>query len=42
MTDKKLGNGLQNVENRIYAIQGSFTFTTQIGHGFKAEIKFPN
>lgn len=42
MNDKKLGNGLQNVENRIYAIKGSFTFTTQIGNGFKAEIKFPN
>lgn len=42
LSDKKLGNGLQNVENRIYAIHGSFTFTTRIGDGFKAEIKFPN
>ena len=40
-TDQNLGNGLHNVENRISAIQGSFTFTSQIGNGFKAELKFP-
>ncbi|MFT6930878.1 MAG: tetratricopeptide (TPR) repeat protein [Sediminicola sp.] len=40
--DKKYGNGLHNVENRIAAIQGSFTFNSQLGEGFKAEIKFPN
>ena len=38
---KKYGNGLQNVENRISAVQGSFTFTSEMGNGFKAEIKVP-
>lgn len=42
ISNKKYGNGLHNVENRISAIQGSFTFTSQMGNGFKAEIKFPN
>ncbi|ALM07751.1 hypothetical protein SB49_07995 [Sediminicola sp. YIK13] len=39
---KNYGNGLQNVENRISAVQGSFTFTSERDNGFKAEIKFPN
>ncbi|MFT7156953.1 MAG: tetratricopeptide (TPR) repeat protein [Parvicella sp.] len=38
----KLGNGLGNVENRIQGIDGSFTFETEVGKGFTAEIKIPS
>ncbi|WP_310556809.1 hypothetical protein [Flavobacterium sp.] len=33
-------NGLQNVENRILANNGTITFDSQIDNGFKASIKF--
>lgn len=36
-----IGNGLKNTENRISDIRGSFTFETEKGRGFKAEIKIP-
>lgn len=36
-----LKNGLQNVENRILAINGSITFDTKSHKGFKVQIKFP-
>ncbi len=32
------GNGLQNTENRIHSINGSITFESEIGKGFKAVI----
>lgn len=32
-------NGLQNTENRIKAISGSFTFDSELGRGFRATIK---
>ncbi|MEB8328647.1 hypothetical protein OO009_04705 [Flavobacteriaceae bacterium KMM 6897] len=41
-TSFKLGNGLGNVENRIKGIHGSFTFDTEEGKGFTAEIKIPS
>jgi len=34
-------NGLQNVENRIKTIKGTFTFETESQKGFKAKIVFP-
>lgn len=34
-------NGLQNVENRILAINGTITFDTKSNKGFKASILFP-
>jgi signal transduction histidine kinase len=37
-SELKLGNGLQNTENRIRAIGGSITFESQLQKGFKAEI----
>lgn len=37
----KFKNGLQNVENRIKTIKGSFTFETESQKGFKAKIVFP-
>jgi signal transduction histidine kinase len=37
----KFKNGLQNVENRIKTINGSFTFETESQKGFKAKIVFP-
>ena len=33
-------NGLANVESRIKSIQGTFSFTTSKGNGFKASLKF--
>lgn len=33
--------GLQNAENRIHAIKGTFTFENNSGNGFKATITFP-
>jgi hypothetical protein len=36
--DLKKGNGLQNTENRIQAINGSITFETNPNKGFKAKI----
>ncbi|MBP2832138.1 hypothetical protein J8281_08045 [Aquimarina sp. U1-2] len=35
-------NGLQNAENRIKTIGGSFIFETEEGKGFKARMHFPN
>ncbi|WP_106794480.1 hypothetical protein [Aquimarina sp. Aq78] len=35
-------NGLQNTENRIKTIGGSFIFDSEKGKGFKAKINFPN
>jgi signal transduction histidine kinase len=32
-------NGLQNAENRIKAIKGSFTFDSKVNKGFKAQIR---
>lgn len=37
-SDLKKGNGLQNTENRIQAINGTITFETNPNHGFKAKI----
>ncbi|WP_339888301.1 hypothetical protein [uncultured Flavobacterium sp.] len=37
----RLKNGLQNVENRIKTINGTFTFETETQKGFKAKIVFP-
>ena len=37
-THLKKGNGLQNTENRIQAINGSITFETNPNKGFKAKI----
>lgn len=34
-------NGLQNVENRIHAINGSITFDSEINKGLKINIEFP-
>ncbi len=36
---KKSGNGLQNVENRIFSVNGHITFEN--GNGFKVEIRIP-
>ncbi|MEY8847620.1 hypothetical protein AB9K26_02330 [Psychroserpens sp. XS_ASV72] len=38
--DIKKGNGLQNTENRIQAINGTITFESEPNKGFKAKIKF--
>ncbi len=41
-TDKIISkNGLQNVENRILAINGSFTFDTKPNKGFKTSFTIP-
>jgi len=37
----KVGNGLQNVENRILSVKGLITFDTKQGEGFKAKIQIP-
>lgn len=34
-------NGLQNMENRIIAIKGTFTFDSELNKGVKAKILFP-
>jgi signal transduction histidine kinase len=34
----KKQNGLQNAENRIFALKGSITFETEPGKGFQAKI----
>ena len=39
--DLKDSNGLNNTENRINGIKGSFNFVTQEGKGFKAKIYIP-
>lgn len=39
--DLNFRNGLQNVENRIFSIDGTFTFDSAEGQGFKAEIEIP-
>jgi signal transduction histidine kinase len=36
-----LKNGLQNVENRIHAINGTITFDSETDKGFKSKISFP-
>jgi signal transduction histidine kinase len=36
-----LKNGLQNVENRIHAINGTITFDSETNKGFKSKISFP-
>jgi signal transduction histidine kinase len=33
------GNGLQNMENRVHSINGSITFESEIGNGFKSIIR---
>jgi len=38
---KKLRNGLQNVENRILAINGTITFDSKLGKGFKSSFTIP-
>ena len=42
-TDNQLQikNGLQNVENRIFSINGTITFDTEPEKGFKVKIKIP-
>ena len=37
----KSGNGLQNVENRIFSINGTITFEPEIGKGLKISIRVP-
>lgn len=37
----RYGCGVQNVENRIYSVNGSFIFETANDKGFKAELKIP-
>ncbi len=37
----KNGNGIQNVENRIFSTEGSITFETEKGKGLKILIKIP-
>jgi tetratricopeptide (TPR) repeat protein len=37
----KNGNGLQNVENRIFSINGKLTFETEKGKGLKIMIRIP-
>lgn len=39
LAGKKSGNGLQNVENRIFSVNGHITFEN--GNGFKVEIRIP-
>ncbi|MEJ1222833.1 tetratricopeptide repeat-containing sensor histidine kinase [Sediminicola sp. 1XM1-17] len=41
LDNKKNGSGLLNVENRISSVHGSFTFTSEPGKGFRAELKIP-
>ncbi|MNL48204.1 Oxygen sensor histidine kinase NreB [compost metagenome] len=38
---QNIKNGLQNVENRILAINGSITFDSKSEKGFKVSITFP-
>ena len=42
-TDNQLQikNGLQNVENRIFSINGNITFDTEPNKGFKVKITIP-
>jgi len=37
----KSGNGLKNVENRIFSVNGKISFETEIGKGFKTNIQIP-
>ncbi|WP_155839590.1 hypothetical protein [Aquimarina latercula] len=39
--EQNIANGIQNVENRINAIDGSATFDTNTEKGLKANISFP-
>ncbi|MFC4739030.1 ATP-binding protein [Flavobacterium ponti] len=39
--EKIIKNGLQNVENRIHAINGSITFDSETNKGLKINIEFP-
>ena len=36
-----LKNGLHNIENRIYSIKGGIEIHSNLGEGFKVQIKFP-
>ena len=38
----KAGNGIQNVENRIFSIKGKLTFETETDKGLKIFIQIPN
>ncbi len=38
----RYGNGLRNAENRISSINGSFTFDTEKGKGFRSKIQIPS
>lgn len=37
----KSGNGLKNVENRIFSVKGKINFETEIGKGLKTNIQIP-
>jgi len=37
----KSGNGLKNVENRIFSVKGKINFETEIGKGFKTNLQIP-
>ena len=37
----KFKKGLQNVENRIFSINGTITFETETNKGFKSKVKIP-
>src|SRR5690606_18065148 len=39
--DKKIKNGLQNVETRIKTINGTITFDSKVKKGVKAVLRFP-
>ena len=41
VNELNLKNGLQNVENRIHAINGTITFDSETNKGFKSKISFP-
>lgn len=41
LTTIKSGNGLQNVENRIFSINGTIIFDSEIGKGLKIKIRVP-
>lgn len=36
-----LKNGLHNIENRIYSVKGAIEIHSDLGEGFKVQIKFP-
>ncbi len=39
--EQKARNGLQNVENRIHALNGTFTFENESGKGFRFSFTIP-